>query len=76
MLADVYSQLDLPREKSRLLKRAVAVGDARLRSVALQRKATMASDRGNYKEAWKLFNEALRGMARAMVLAERIQVLA
>jgi tetratricopeptide (TPR) repeat protein len=60
MLADVYSQLDLPRKKSRLLKRAVAVGDARLRSAALQRKATMASDRGNYTEAWKLFSEAQR----------------
>jgi len=60
-LLDAYSDLHRPRKKSQLLARAIAVGDRRMRSAALQRQASMAADRGSYPEAWRLFTEAQRG---------------
>lgn len=60
-LLDAYSDLHRPRKKSQLLARAIAVGDRRMRSAALQRQASMAADRGSYPEAWRLFAEAQRG---------------
>lgn len=59
-LLDAYSDLHRPRKKSQLLARAVAAGDRRMRSAALQRQASMAADRGSYPEAWRLFTEAQR----------------
>jgi tetratricopeptide (TPR) repeat protein len=59
-LLDAYTGLPRPRKKAQLLDRALAVGDRRIRSAALQRKATMVSDRGDYRAAWQLFAEAQR----------------
>ncbi len=59
-LLDAYTELDRPRKKARLLERALAAGDRTIRSAALQRRVTMASDAGDYDTAWALFREAQR----------------
>lgn len=59
-LLDGYTKLQRPRKKAQLLARAVEMGDRRLRSVALQRQASMAADNGNYAGAWQIFAEAQR----------------
>ncbi len=58
MLVDLYFDLDKPRKKKQLLDRAVRFGDATLRCGALQRLASMATDRGNFALAWDLFGQA------------------
>ncbi|WP_313917616.1 SEC-C metal-binding domain-containing protein [Tahibacter sp.] len=58
MLVDLYFDLDKPRKKKQLLDRAARFGDATLRSGALQRLASMATDRGNFVLAWDLFGQA------------------
>jgi tetratricopeptide (TPR) repeat protein len=58
MLVNLYSDLDKPRKKKQLLDRAVRFGDATLRSGALQRLASMATDRENFALAWDLFGQA------------------
>lgn len=59
-LLDAYSQAPKPRKKAQLLERAIRVGDRRIRSAALQRKASMLSDEGDYPAAWATFAEAQR----------------
>lgn len=58
MLVNLYSDLNKPRKKKQLLERAVRYGDATLRSGALQRLASMASDRNDFALAWDLFGQA------------------
>lgn len=59
-LLDAYTQVPKPRKKAQLLERAIRVGDRRIRSAALQRKASMLSDEGDYPAAWATFAEAQR----------------
>lgn len=59
-LLDAYTKLQRPRKKAQLLARAIAVGDRRLRSAALQRQASMTSDHGDHAGAWRIFAEAQR----------------
>jgi tetratricopeptide (TPR) repeat protein len=59
-LLDVYGTLRRPRKKAQLLARAIDVGDRRLRSAALQRQASIASDNGDHAGAWRCFTEAQR----------------
>ncbi|EIL94077.1 SEC-C domain-containing protein [Rhodanobacter spathiphylli] len=59
-LLDAYGQLQRPRKKAQLLARAIKVGDRRLRSAALQRQASIASDSDDYAGAWQYFAEAQR----------------
>lgn len=58
MLIDLYSDLNKPRKKKQLLDRAVRFGDRTLRAGALQRLASMAADRGDFAQAWALFDQA------------------
>lgn len=59
-LLDTYSELDRPRKKARLLDRALTAGDRTIRSAAMQRRVTMATDAGDFEAAWSLFGEAQR----------------
>jgi tetratricopeptide (TPR) repeat protein len=59
-LLDAYGQLQRPRKKAQLLARAIEVGDRRLRSAALQRQASIASDNDDHAGAWRCFAEAQR----------------
>jgi tetratricopeptide (TPR) repeat protein len=58
LLTNVYFDLGKPRKKTQLLERAVRHGDRTLKSAALQRLASIASDRGDFTKAWALFGEA------------------
>lgn len=60
LLLDAYTNRPKPRKKAALLDRALAHGDRRLRSAALQRRASMLADEGDYDRAWTLFAEAQR----------------
>lgn len=60
MLLDAYTALPKPRKKTQLLDRALAVGDRRMRSAAMQRKSTMLADAGDYVAAWDMFGQAQR----------------
>jgi tetratricopeptide (TPR) repeat protein len=68
-LLDTYTALHKPRKKARLLDRALAVGDRRMHSAALQRKSTMLADEGDYAAAWKIFAEAQRSDPQSPSLA-------
>ena len=59
-LLDAYTALGNPRKKAQLLNRAIAAGDQRMRSAALQRNSTMLADAGDYAAAWQVFAEAQR----------------
>lgn len=59
-LLDLYDELGHPRKKLRLLERGAALGDRKTRSAALQRHAALLGDKGNFKAAWKMFDEAQR----------------
>jgi tetratricopeptide (TPR) repeat protein len=58
LLLNLYFDLNKPRKKARLLDRAMRFGDKKLRSGALQRLASIASDKGDYARAWELFGQA------------------
>ncbi|HWU51208.1 MAG TPA: SEC-C domain-containing protein [Tahibacter sp.] len=58
ILTNVYFDLGKPRKKTQLLERAVRHGDGTLKSAALQRLASIASDRKDFAKAWALFREA------------------
>lgn len=58
ILTNVYFDLGKPRKKAQLLERAVRHGDRTLKSAALQRLASIASDRRDFVRAWALFGEA------------------
>lgn len=60
LLMDVYYTLGNERKRERLLKKAVERGDKALRAAALQRRATILADRGEYEAAWATFGEAQR----------------
>jgi hypothetical protein len=58
LLLNLYFDLNKPRKKAQLLDRALRFGDKTLRSGALQRLASIASDKGDYARAWDLFGQA------------------
>lgn len=59
-LLDCYDRLNNPLKKKRLLQRGMAAPNKFLRSGAIQRQCTILTDRGDYEEAWRLFQEAQR----------------
>jgi tetratricopeptide (TPR) repeat protein len=59
-LLDAYTALRNAPKKAQLLDRALAVGDRPMRTAALQRRATMLADAGDFRAAWQLFAEAQR----------------
>ncbi|MEO8778244.1 MAG: hypothetical protein ABI389_06185, partial [Rhodanobacter sp.] len=69
MLLDAYTELGKPRKKAQLLNRAIAAGDQRMRSAALQRNSTMLADAGDYAAAWQVFAEAQRADPQSPSLA-------
>lgn len=60
VLCDAYDALEKPKLKRALLERVAADGKGQVRADALQRLATMHSDRGEYPLAWQRFAEAQR----------------
>lgn len=68
-LLDAYTDVPRPRKKAQLLDRALAVGDRRIRSAAMQRRATMLADEGDYHAAWRLFAEAQRADPQSPALS-------
>jgi len=60
VLCDAYDALDKPKLKRTLLERVATDGKGQPRADALQRLATMHSDRGEYDLAWQRFAEAQR----------------
>lgn len=69
MLLDAYTELHKPRKKAQLLDRALAVGDRRMQSAALQRQSTMLADAGDYVAAWDVFGQAQRADPASTSLA-------
>lgn len=69
MLLDAYTELRKPRKKAQLLDRAIAKGDQRMRSAALQRRSTMLADSGDYAAAWETFSAAQRADPQSPSLA-------
>ncbi|KVW92761.1 SEC-C metal-binding domain-containing protein [Thiobacillus denitrificans] len=59
-LLDCYERLNNPLKKKRLLARAMAAPDKALRAAAMQRQCTIYADRGEYDQAWTLFQQAQR----------------
>lgn len=59
-LMESYLQLGRARKREALLKLLMDSGDRTLRAAALQRRATMLSDRGQHAEAWEVFRDAQR----------------
>ncbi len=60
MLLTAYANVHDTRRKIALLDRAMALGDKAIRGNALQRRASMAADSGDYRTAWTLFQQAQR----------------
>jgi tetratricopeptide (TPR) repeat protein len=60
LLLTAYSNVYDVRRKTVLLDRAMALGDKAVRGNALQRRASMAADAGDYRAAWVLFQQAQR----------------
>ncbi len=61
MLMDCYLALGNERKRERLLAATLERGDRALRAAALQRRAAMLADRGDFERAWESFREAQRG---------------
>ena len=59
-LLDCYDRLNNPLKKKRLLQHAMAAPDKALRASAMQRQCTIHADRGEYDQAWTLFQQAQR----------------
>lgn len=59
-LCDAYDELGQPETKMTLLERVAKEGGGQVRADALQRLATVHSDRGDFATSWKLFGEAQR----------------
>lgn len=57
-LMNCYLDLGHRRKRERLLTGVIARGDRELRSAALQRRAAMLTDRGDFEAAWAAFREA------------------
>ena len=75
LLLDAYTVLHNPRKKKTRLDRALAAGDDKVRTDALQRLATMAADDGDYPGAWSLFKQAQRSDPESPHLAHLEVVL-
>ena len=75
LLLDAYTVMHNPRKKKTLLDRALAAGDATIRTDALQRLATMVADEGDYPGAWALFKQAQRADPESPHLAHLEVVL-
>lgn len=58
LLLDAYDQAHKPVLKQRLLDAALKRGNREVRAAALQRRASMAADRGDYAQAWQHFRAA------------------
>lgn len=59
-LCDAYDELGQTETKMKLLERVATEGGGQVRADALQRLATVHSDRGDFATSWKLFGEAQR----------------
>lgn len=59
-LMDAYLALGKARQRERLIEQALARGDRDLQCTALQRRATMLSDRGEHEAALAAFQQAQR----------------
>lgn len=69
VLLDAYDNTDHARKKARLLDRAIAADDNVIRASALQRRATMLADQGDYAAAWQTFAQAQRTNPHALSLS-------
>ena len=69
VLLDAYGEAGNPRKKERLLERAIRVGDAAIRSAALQRRASMLCDQRDFTGAWQAFAQAQRANPDAISLS-------
>ncbi len=67
-LLDAYDALGDHNGRLDLLERAERKGDASMRSGALQRRAAMAADLGDFRLAWSLFHQAQRADPEALSL--------
>lgn len=59
-LLDCYGILGNTLKKKRLIERGMAAPDKRLRAAAMQRQCCILSDRNEYADAWKLFQDLQR----------------
>lgn len=59
-LLDCYDRLGNPLKKKRLLERGMAAHNKSLRAAAMQRQCCILADRGEYGEAWPLFQQVQR----------------
>ena len=59
-LLNCYDRLGNPLKKKRLLERGMVAPDKSLRATAMQRQCCIAADRGEYDEAWQLFQQVQR----------------
>lgn len=59
-LLDCYDCLNNPLKKKRMLEKGMSAPDKRLRAAAMQRMCCILSDRNEYAQAWKLFQELQR----------------
>jgi tetratricopeptide (TPR) repeat protein len=59
-LMDAYLELEKPRKRQQLIETVLERGDSELKCTALQRRAVMAADRGDYDAALAAFREAQR----------------
>jgi tetratricopeptide (TPR) repeat protein len=59
-LVECYNALGKPKKKQQLIAGCMQAPDLTLRSAALHRRITILADQGNYGQAWKLFQDALR----------------
>ncbi len=60
ILLDCYDRLNNPLKKKRLLAQGFDAPNKQLRAAAMQRQCCIFSDRNEYAEAWKLFQELQR----------------
>jgi|CXWL01.1.fsa_nt_gi tetratricopeptide (TPR) repeat protein len=60
ILLDCYDRLNNPLKKKRLLAQGFNAPNKQLRAAAMQRQCCILSDRNEYAEAWKLFQELQR----------------
>ena len=59
-LLDCYDRLKNPLKKKRMIEQGMNAPDKHLRAAAMQRQCCILSDRNEYAEAWKLFQDLQR----------------
>lgn len=59
-LLDCYDRLNNPLKKKRMIEQGLNAPNKYLRAAAMQRQCCILSDRNEYAEAWKLFQELQR----------------